>query len=493
MAAFQNPDHEGRLVIIPQVVDAFADLHFTQEILGSVPTTIQTADGEQKGFQVNESLGDAVARNAFNLPYLFHRSGQPWLEANSYLIGLVKDKHAQTRPTDDARRQASRLLDYLIFCENNNIDWLDFSGRRLPQRPTYKYHRYLMDMPGRGAQVANQYTGTVYRFYKFVSKNWHDIDISRVDSVKQISFFVNNEYGLAKKITVEKRSQTQAYNRSKNVPMGFVDDEGECLQPLSNVQLAEVIAAINADDWSALDRLIMLFAVMTGARKQTVLTLRVKHVQRLMDGKLHPDGTYLLRAGPGTGIDTKNNKPQTLYVPKQLAIDLLTYISSPQAKKRRQGFQASYAAKFSELDRMADEDMYVFISEQCNCYYMASSDPRYKFVKSRPAGAVTNNLKQKLKKSVSADFPKDFTFHWLRATFAFQLYQLLRPRLKDGTLQPGDDVSIIQSRLHHERRETTENYLQLFSMIPEKIRAQEGYESALFMLSSYRDLIMGKM
>ncbi len=313
-----------------------------------------------------------------------------------------------------------------------------------------------------------------------------------MDTVKQISFFVEGAYGISKKITVEKRSQTQAYNRSKSVPMGYVDDEGESLRPLSNVHLAEVIAAVNSDDWSAQDRLIMLFAVMTGARKQTILTLRVKHVQRLMDGKLHNDGTYALKAGPGTGVDTKNNKPQTLYVPKQLAVDLLTYINSPHAKKRRQGFQSAYAGKYSGLERIADEDMYVFISEQCNCYYMASSDPRYKFVKSRPTGAVTNNLKEKLRKGVSVDFPKDFTFHWLRATFAFQLYQLLLPRLQDGTLQPGDEVSIIQSRLHHERRETTENYLKLFSMIPEKIRAQESYENVLFMFSSYSDLIVGK-
>ena len=79
-----------------------------------------------------------------------------------------------------------------------------------------------------------------------------------MDTVKQISFFVENEYGIAKKITVEKRSQTQAYSRSKSVPMGYVDDEGECLRPLSNEQLAEVVTAVNSDDWSALERLILL-------------------------------------------------------------------------------------------------------------------------------------------------------------------------------------------------------------------------------------------
>ena len=261
---------------------------------------------------------------------------------------------------------------------------------------------------------------------------------------------------------------------------------------LGNSELADLVDVVNSDAWSAQERLIMLFAVMTGARKQTVLTLRAKHIQKLMDSKLQPDGTYILKAGPGTGIDTKNSKEQILYVPKQLAIDLLTYVSSPHARKRRQGFQSAYAASFEGLDPIPEDDMYVFISEQCNCYYMAKSDPRYRYVKSRPLGAVTNNLKAKLLKSVSADFSKDFTYHWLRATFAFQLYQLLVPRLKDGSLQPGDEIAIIQSRLHHERRETTENYLKLFTMIPEKVRAQESYEGALFKFSSYSDMIMGK-
>lgn len=490
MAAFENPEHEGRLVVIPQVPDAFAELHFGEEPQTSFPAVIQTTDGEKRCFQVNDALGDAVARSVFNLPFLFHRNGEPWMEANSFIMSLVKDKHAQNRPTDDARRQASRLLDYLIFCENNNIDWLDFSASRLPQRPTYRYFQYLLNMPGRGAQVANQYTGSVYRFYKFVSKSWHDIDISRVDTVKLISLFVENSRGVAKQVTVEQRGQTRAYSRIKSVPLGFVDDEGECLRPLSNAELAELVSVISSDTWSAQERLIMLFSVMTGARKQTVLTLRVKHIRELMDGKIRPDGTYILKAGPGTGIDTKNDKEQTLYVPKQLAIDLLTYVSSPHAKKRRQGFHSAYAANYPGIAQMSDDDMYVFISEQCNCYYMSKSDPRYRYVKSRPLGAVTNNLKAKLLKAVSVNFPKDFTYHWLRATFAYQLYQLLVPRLKDGSLQPGDEIAIIQSRLHHERRETTENYLKLFTMIPEKLRAQEAYEDALFKFSSYSDMIL---
>lgn len=490
MPAFVNLNHSSRLVIIPQVKNAFADLYFGIEPSNSVPVEITGVDRSIPGFQVNESVGDLIDRSVFNLPFLFRSSGEPWIEANSFLLDLVKNKHANNRPTDDAQRKASRLLDYLTFTEENGIDWLDFSQRRITQRPTYRYHLHVIGMSHRGPQVANQYTGVVYQFYKFVARYWHPIDIERVDTVQQIRIFVENTYGHSRQITIEKRSQTQSYSKTRVIPAGFVGDEGECLRPLTNLELASLVDVINSEGWDAQERLIFLFSLMTGARKQTVLTLRVKHVEALMQGLFQPEGTYILKAGPGTGIDTKNSKAQTLYVPKDLAEDLLTYVKSPFAKNRRVRFAKGYAARYPDLDPIGEGDQYVFLSEQANCYYMASSDPRYRFVKTRPLGAVADTLKNKLMRYVSAEFPKDFSYHWLRATFAYQLYQRLVPRLKDRRLLPGEEISIIQGRMHHERRETTENYLKLFTMIPEKLMAQEEYEDALFKLSSYRDLIL---
>jgi integrase len=490
VAIFENKDHDGRLVIVPEVRDAFADLHFGDEPDGSTPINVLAVDGQIPAFQVNEAVGDAADRAIFNMPFLFHRNGEPWKEANSFLLSLVKNKHAGSRPTDDARRKASRLLDYLIFTENSNVHWLDFSGRRIVHRPTYKYHLHLLQLPGRGPDVANQYTGVIYQFYKFVSMYWHDIDIARVDSVREIRIAVENRFGITRQITVEKRSQTQKTNKEKVVPSGFVDDEGECLRPLTNTELSGLVTSIDSDGWDAQERLIVLLALMTGSRKQTVLTLRVKHVEALMKGGLTPEGTFVLKAGPGTGIDTKGNKPQTLYVPEQLAEDLLTYVRSVYAINRRKRFQLTYAVNYPQLRSIPDEDMYVFLSEQANCYYMASNDPRFPFIKTRPLGAVADTLKKKVMRSVPSSFPRDFTYHWLRATFGYQLYQHLVPRLMDGHLLPGEEISIIQSRMHHERRETTENYLKLFKMTPEKLSAQEGYEGALFKMSSCSDLIL---
>ena len=264
------------------------------------------------------------------------------------------------------------------------------------------------------------------------------------------------------------------------MPIGFVREDGEDLRPLSNLELGAFMNTVkNEKEWSTVERLILLTALMTGARKQTVLTIRLRHLKTFQENRLLPEGAYKLHAGPGTGIDTKYDKPQVLYFPKQLAEELITLAGSSMMKKRREKFRAQLET--NNLGRLMDEDdMYLFLSDQGNCYYMAASDSRYSIVKSPQTGQVTETIKRKLLKKAFSPFPKDFSFHWLRATFAYQLYQRLQPLVKEGVLSPGEDIDFIQKRMHHESRATTENYLKLFKMTHEKVIAQEAWESKLF-------------
>lgn len=489
MSSYGNSTHAGRLVIIPRARDAFADLYVSKKPRGATPTLLTASQPPIELFQVNELGSNNGERDVYNFPVLFHRCGLPWIEANSYLLNFVKNKHAKTRPTDKARRNASRLLDYLMFCEDQEIDWKDFSGKRPPLRPTYRYFRYLIDNGGKSPAVINQYTGIVYDFIKFVSVNWHyEIDMARVDTVKKVRLLLEGGRG-ARVIEIEKRSQTLPVSKESNAPIGFVRDDGEDLRPLTNVQLSELLAVIGDEsNWSQQERLMLLVALMTGARKQTVLTLRMKHLEGFAENKLQNDKTYHLHVGPGTGIDTKRDKPQTLHIPKQLANDLKVFAGSPLAVKRRELLRKKFKKEYSNLEPLSGGDMYVFLSDQGNCYYMAESDPRYLEVKSRPTGQVTETIKRKLIKCVSKKFPVSFTYHWLRATFAFQLYQYLLPLLKSGHLKYGEEISLIQRRLHHSSRETTENYLKLFQMHSDKLAVQELYEDKIFGFSDYSDL-----
>lgn len=485
--SYINPRHQGRLVLISHQRSAFAELHISRKPHGAIDTVLEGVGPSRVLYQVNEFAAQGYEGDLFNVPFLFHRNGKPWFEANSYLIDCVRHKTSVGRPTDDIRRRASKLLDYLMFCEDEGLDWLDFSGKRPVLRPTYKYFYHLVSDGRRSAAVINQYTGVVFNFYKFVSCVWHNIDMERVDTTKQVKFILKGDFG-NKLIVAEKRSQTQSSPTQSPVPIGWVREDGEDLRPLANIELSDFLNVLKGSVWSAQERLILLTALMTGARKQTVLTLRMKNLEAFAEGKMQRDGTYLLYAGPGTGMDTKRDRKQRLYVPKQLAEELKVLAYSPMAKKRREKHYQKFEKEHSELSSLAEEDMYVFLSDQGGCYYMAKDDPRFSIVKSRPAGQVTETITRKLLHYTSDGFPKDFSYHWLRATYAFQLYQHLQPLIASGHIRPGEEISYIQHRLHHKNRETTENYLKLFKMHSEKLAAQELYEERLFYFGSYDDL-----
>ncbi|MQT43610.1 MULTISPECIES: site-specific integrase [unclassified Pseudomonas] len=475
--SYINPLHQGRLILISHLRDAFASLYVHEAPTGSATLGLE-GDGSRIVFQLDE-VGGGHDRDLFNFPFLFHANGDPWHEANDYLLSLMRDKAPLNRRTDDVRRRASKLLDYLLFCEDENLDWEDFSGARPPHRPTYKYFYHLINEGHRSNQVINQYTAAVYHFYKYVSEHWHDLDIKRVDTIKQVRFMVQGSKGY-KVIEAEKRSQTRRTAPVSSVPLGFVREDGDDLRPLSNRELGSFLAAIRKEkEWSVVERLILMTALMTGARKQTVLTIRLKHMKGFTEDRLQPEGAYKLHAGPGTGIDTKYDKPQVLYVPKQLAEELITLSESPMMKARRKKFRAQLESSHPGLS-VAEDDMYLFLSDQGNCYYMAESDPRYTIVKSPQTGQVTETIKRKLIQKASSPFPKDFSYHWLRATYGYQLYQRLQPLVQEGAMKPGEDIDFIQKRMHHESRETTENYLKLFKMTHEKVIAQEIWEDKLF-------------
>ncbi|AKA82799.1 hypothetical protein [Pseudomonas synxantha] len=396
MASYENPAHANRLVVIPRLANAFAELHVTDCPEGGVVASISGSETERNVFQLDEIGATGNTGHVFNFPFIFKENGLPWTEANSYLLSLIENKHSKPRPTDDVRRKASKLLDYLLFCEKSNIDWKDFSGRRPSLRPTYRYYRHLIDSSGRSGAVINQYTGVVYDFYRYVCNKWHKIDISRVDTVKKLKVMLQHVSSY-KSIEVEKRALTRRIAPSSPIPIGFVRDGGENLRPLTNSQLSEVLDSIYLPNWTAQERLIVLTSLMTGARKQSVLTLRVRHLESFVEANLRSDGTYLINAGPGTGIDTKFDKEQRLYVPRQLGDDLKLWATSPSAVKRRKVFVDRMLVIENKV--MEERDAYLFLSDQGNCYYMAEDDPRYELVKSRPSGQVTETIKRKLLRS----------------------------------------------------------------------------------------------
>jgi integrase len=101
-------------------------------------------------------------------------------------------------------------------------------------------------------------------------------------------------------------------------------------------------------------------------------------------------------------------------------------------------------------------------------------------VRSPQRGQVATTLAKRILGKASRDFPIDFTLHWLRATYAYRLYQVLGLQVDAGTLTPTKQIEEIQRRLNHTNRETTELYLKLFEITDARIVAQNLYEESIF-------------
>lgn len=473
------------MIVVPVVEDAFANLF--GEYKSSRTSQVSLVGAGTIYLQLEPEFGTELQRHVYNMPYLFDREGLPWSEANSFLLNMIESEHARKRPTDLARRKASQLLHFKLYCEKNDIDWLDFTGRRRSHRPTYRYFRNLVDSGDYSAANVNQRTATIFQFYSYLAANLHDIDLERVDTYKDIEIVIAGAPGQRTVVKARKRSQTIQTPRTAPVGIGYIKEYGEELRPLTSEELREFLGIINGPSWTPLERLIIQTAITTGARKQTVLTLRYSHLRKMVDQAGPINGFYRLHVGPGTGVDTKFNKKQVLHFPAPLIDQLSIFTESEFYKSRKSKHLQTLHESPVHLPPGLKSDPYIFLSEQGNCFYMAKNDHRYPYVKSPQTGQMTDYLKRKLLKSASVNFPKDFTFHWLRATFGYLLYQWLLPHLKSGTLKAGEEIQIIQQRMHHENRETTENYLKLYRCMDERLHSQEIFESEIFNWESVSD------
>lgn len=468
---------KDRVIIIRHIQNSFSEISSDQ--LNNY--SIETICSDETSYFTTPHTAFNEIHDVYLFPFLLEQDGSPWHKANLFLFTATRDSFKGYAISNEVRQKAGWLLDYKIFCEQNKINLMDFSGRK-PTRPTYRYFFELSQEVHSGIisrKILNKKTKVVYDFYKFISRQpGTHVDIERVDTIESLKIFFTNHHGRSLGVSVEKRGQSlKVFSKGTPVPIGFVRDSGEDLRPLKEKELEELIRVLNSDNFSADERIIHFIGIETGARKQTILTLRMKHLKEFLPEKMLKDGTYKINAGPGTGIDTKFDKPQSLYFPQQLADQIRTYASCKKSQERR----SKFIAKNGNI--IDQGDMYLFISPEGDAHYMAKSDPRYRTTKSRPQGRNTYYIKNKILKHANKIFPKDFTFHWTRATYALLYYRWLQPLSAKGLITDGDIISMVQKKMHHSDRTTTEKYLKLFDSIDERVEAQNLYEKGL--LESY--------
>ncbi len=181
--------------------------------------------------------------------------------------------------------------------------------------------------------LLNAKTGAVYQFYKFAATQPNiDLDLERVEKLTSFTVFKQTASGNLYRIDGEKRSQTVRTAEPAPVSIGYVRDEGEDLRPLFQKELDALLDALQTGEFEIDEKLIVYLALCTGERKQTILTMRMRHLKFFEDQYLSQKKmSYKLFANSQNGCDTKYDKPHILHVPAWLGEKIKTWAFSKKS------------------------------------------------------------------------------------------------------------------------------------------------------------------
>ena len=220
-----------------------------------------------------------------NFPVIIQGNGEPWDIGNLYLVHKLQTEVNYESRT--YRGVADHLLDYLRFIEDEGLDIFYFPlNDRL--KVTYRYRQRLIDQAVLG-QIGSG-TGTarinaVVRFYREIMRcKLVDESFLGVEPFKDVYKYIStlNDYGIASAVKVQ--SHNLAIKSRVSSEPDRISDGGK-LRPL-DLEDQEIVLKFLLSS-SREYQLMFYLALFTGARIQTVCTLRISS----LDG---PDRTSVV-------------------------------------------------------------------------------------------------------------------------------------------------------------------------------------------------------
>lgn len=427
-------------------------------------------------------------------PIILRSDGAPWYEANMWIRQKLQETAANSS-TRDIASTVDDLVAYLRFLEVEGVNWTDFSSVFKETRPTYLFQTELSDLVIRKVishSVGRRRLGTIIRFYRWLINNAHFKPLRPPWLDKEIRLPVPSRQGFTVDIPIT-TTDLRVKGEPKPDPFAVTIADGGKLRPLPREEQIWLIdALLNHGNYEL--QLMHWLAVSTGARIQTVLTLRRAHVWKSLEintpwhtvqirrTSQSPHGFVAIDVGPGTGIDTKFGQNYPLYVPQWLYEKLHTYAHSQPGTRRRE------LAPGGDVD-----EQYLFLTKR--------KQPWYSSIQAVPAlsemhstrrshivgGAVGTLIREKIIPQIRAMHDPNFqySFHDLRATFGMNEIDRLLDKPKDLEKPGGpkwtlaDVLKWLMARLNHSRLSITEGYVIYRDNVSLARAAQDAWEDDL--------------
>lgn len=416
-----------------------------------------------------------VAHDVFyHYPMIVDPDGSLWAEANRYLLsrlnGFVPVKHRTLESI------AGDLAHFRRWLLEEEIDFLTDTARPRA-RPTYRYCAYLHDEIRFGklkARTAKRRISSVQNFYRWLV----------VDGVKfEYPLWLENDAalmfkdarGFQKSKSVKSTDLTRSFRvvKSNDDYSEHIDDGGK-LRPLPKDEQVALIHALKAIGNTEMT-LAFFLALATGARLQTVFTLRR---QNFLDEPYKGAVSHRIKVGDGTPVSTKYGKQMVLLVPLFLYRRVQVYMNSERCHQRM---------KLSKHVYPESSDQYLFLTRTGQPYYMAENDPFALLYRSPPRGnAVIQFIRQQLKPELYRHgYEFEFRFHDLRATFGMNLLESFVNQMSKAEphlVVKADMIKalmLVRSRMGHTSIRTTEAYLNYREKYRVALDLQSEYEAYL--------------
>jgi len=383
---------------------------------------------------------DKLARPIEKLPQLFWDSGEPWHEASHW--ALTKATNLTGGDIKTVTSLMKHLAAYASWLESRTLDWRHFPMRK-QDRAIVLYRGELIAKRDRGSlapSTARSRMAAVIQFYRHAQVHGFVHTKSPMWKDRQVVVRYYDTIGFERTL-MRTSSELAISNRSRS---GLRLEDG--LTPLRTEDAVRLLEFAKEQRLHEL-HLILALGVLTGARIETITTLRVKDIENACPDAETPD-TYRLPVGPGTGVNTKFDVSGELMVPKFLINDLKKYAYSMR-RLRRQG-------RASESNRG-----FLFLTIRGNQYESGSFNRLMTDLRRR---ALVAGMR----------FMGSFKFHQTRATFGTWLMEVaLRVA---GTKAA---VAFVKDAMLHKDEKTTFLYVRFHEKAPVKAAVANEF-SAVF-------------
>lgn len=406
-------------------------------------------------------------------PLIFGVNGKPFAEGNLYIHSLFQDSLDPNMPS--LVGAARDLTDFWNFIQTENIDFLDFPKLK-HYKPTYRYKAHLQSRVQMGelaTSTANRRIRVMKKMYKWMleEKLFHLANTPWKES--DIHLSRNSQFGGNNSFAVKKSDLTIPNSKSDDAFDNHIMDGGR-LKPLLQQEQVFLIKALLASENTEMI-LIHLLALYTGARIQTVLTFRKKHVSTVLEA--NDQQSIRVPVGRATDIDTKNDKQMVLHIPKWLYEKLNIYVHSERAVNRR----------LKSVNGDTD-NQYLFLSKHGSPHYTAKSERGLnpKNLRHFKEGqGVRQFITEDVLPYIRANFDPNFkySFHDLRATFGMNLVDAGLNLVGTNKVTLDWVFDMVRSRLGHTSIVTTNAYLNFRGRLRLAYEAQQHWEQELHKLA----------